>query len=156
MTWTFVDQAIGALCAWRENRGGGQQGMQSVLNVLANRAAARGTNVYTEATRLGQFSSISAPGNAELATWPTPAKAADYEAWEIALSLVEAAANGGLADITGGATLYYAEALPPSEHRLGKTITLLDGSVAPFPDGWNEAVVRQTGAIAGQLFFRED
>lgn len=99
---TIQDQVIGALCAWRENRGGGTQGMQSVLNVLMNRAAKRGTDAWTECTRHMQFSSITAPGDPELALWPSDSD----PQWGTALGLAEAAANGSLVDLTGGADLY--------------------------------------------------
>ena len=155
MTWSTVDQVIGALCAWRENRGGGLPGMQSVINVLMNRALKRGTSVYAEATRWEQFSSMNAPANAQQSTWPTPVNSADWAAWQTALSLVSQAAADTLADITNGATLYYAANLPLNEHRQGKTFTLPSGQVLPFPDGWNPTVVHYVVTIAGQVFFTQ-
>jgi hypothetical protein len=38
---TIADQFVLALTCWRENRGGGIPGMQSVANVIMNRAAKR-------------------------------------------------------------------------------------------------------------------
>jgi hypothetical protein len=133
-----------------EDRSGGQQGMTAVLNVIGNRSAATGDSPYAVCTAHAQYTSMSKPIN-----WPTPANVADYEAWDIALTLVEAAANGGLPDITGGATLYYAIDLPASEHRLGKTFTLPSGEVIPFPDSWNEAVVTYKASVGGQVYFSE-
>ena len=130
---TIQDQVFGAICAWKENRGGGKEGMQSVLNVLQNRAASRGTSIYAEAVRKWQFSSLTAPGDANLVIWPAET---DPE-WAAALSLASQAAAGTLEDITNGATSYYAPAGMP-------------GGSAP---GW-AASMTQVADIAGQLFFK--
>jgi N-acetylmuramoyl-L-alanine amidase len=108
---TPQDIAIGALCAWRENRGGGREGMQSVINVLCNRAARRASSVYVEAVRPYQFSSMTARGDPNLVLFPTNTDAQFAEA----LALMQQAAEGSLKDITGGATFYYAESMktPP-------------------------------------------
>jgi len=151
----IVDIVIGSLCAWRECRGGGQAGMQSILNVLQNRAAKRGTDVYTEATRHAQFSSMTILGDSQTVQWPNPANVADYEAWEIALNLAEAAANGGLSDLTGGSTLYYAPHGLTAQETSPTPYTLPDGSQVPFPKGWNPAAVHYVCNVAAQLFFTE-
>lgn len=130
---TIQDQVIGALTAWRECRGGGVQGMQSVLNVLINRAAHRKTSIYEEAVRKWQFSSMTAPGDANLVLFPT---AIDPQ-WAEALTLMDQASHGLLDDITGGATYYYSPAGMP-------------GGVAPK---W-AATMTQTVTIAGQIFFK--
>lgn len=86
--------------------------MQSVLNVIANRARNRGTDLYTEATRYGQFSSMVPPMDAKL----TPVDirnlcrypVASDPVWKLAQDLAAQAEDGSLADITGGATMYYA------------------------------------------------
>lgn len=127
---TPSDIAIGALAAWRENRGGGSEGMQSVINVLCNRAKARGTDVYTEAVRRKQFSSLTAQGDPELTLFPEETDVQFHEA----LNLMQQAAEGALADITGGATYYYAESLKP-------------------PPSW-AAEYEQTAVIAGQVFLK--
>lgn len=101
---TIQDQIIGALCAWREARGGGSAGLTSVLNVLMNRAAQRHTDVYTEATRRLQFSSMTATGDPNLILYPADAD----PQWAEALTLAQQAANGTLEDITQGSTSYYA------------------------------------------------
>ena len=127
---TIQDQVIGALTAWKENRHGGIPGMQSVLNVLINRAAHRSTDVYTEAVRKWQFSSMTAPGDPNLILYP-----ADSDPqWAEALALAEQAASGLLDDITGGATSYYA----------------LSMQTPPY---WAASMV-PTVQIAGQAFFR--
>lgn len=148
---TPQDQIIGALCAWRENRGGIPQpdAMQSILNVLQNRAAKHGTDIYTEATRKLQFSSLTAPGNPELTLWPSD----NDPQWVMALGMAQEIANGTLFDLTRGATDYYAPRGIVT--KLGKIFTTPDGTAYPFPDGWNESAVTYTRTIGNQLFFTE-
>jgi Cell Wall Hydrolase len=140
---TDLDRVFLAIVMWKENRGGGTPGMTSVANVIQNRAAKRGTTVYSECVRPLQFSSITAKGDPELTLWP----AATDPAFVEALALAE----GELTDITGSATLYYA----PKAISTTKRITLLDGRSVPFPGTWNPAAVEFTVEIADQLFFRE-
>lgn len=140
------DQVILALTIWRENRGGGVEGMQSVANVILNRAAKNRTNAWTECTRRLQFSSMTAPGDPELTLWPADG---DHE-WEIAQHIASLADLGALNDLTDGALLYYAPHGIESE----KTYTWLDGSVIPFPESWNAAKVTPLCAIGGHVFFR--
>jgi len=141
------DEVMLALTMWRENRGGGVAGMQSVGNVILNRAAKRGTSVWAVCTARLQFSSLTAPGDPELTLWP-----ADSDpSWATALDLASRAAAGVLEDITHGAVLYYA----PRAIRTDKTYTLPDGTIVPFPKPWNPVVVEYLCEIAGQLFFGE-
>src|ERR1700692_3939206 len=133
---TIQDQVIGALTCYRENRSGGVQGMQSVFNVLMNRAKKRMTDVYTEAVRKLQFSSMTAAGDPELTLFPTDMDSQGAEA----LTLAYQASTGNLDDITGGATLYYApHGLTPGE--IDGTYTLPDGTQIPWVKGWNRAAV---------------
>jgi hypothetical protein len=120
--------------------------MQAVMNVIINRAAKTGDSLYTVCTTHAQFSSISEPGP-EAYLWPV---AADPQ-WVMALSLASQAAAGTLADLTNGSTLYYA---PYSIHTTA-TFTLPNGTVVPFPEGWNASVVTYEASIGGQLFFFE-
>ena len=127
---THQDIAIGALCCWRENRGGGTPGMQSVLNVLQNRATHRGTSVYAEAVRRLQFSSMTAPGDPNLILYPLDGD----PQWAMALILAGQMSDGTLTDITGGATSYYADSMTT-------------------PPYW-AASMTPTVEISGQKFFR--
>ncbi len=104
--------------------------MQSVLNVLQNRAVRRGTSVYIEAVHKWQFSSMTAQGDPNLILYPTDID----QQWVDALCLAEQMAAGTLSDITGGATSYYAESM--------KT-----------PPYW-AASMTQTCIIAGQIFYK--
>ena len=127
---TIQDQVVGALTAWRENRGGGVAGMTSVINVLVNRATHRGTDVYTEAVRRLQFSSMTAAGDPNLILFP----ADNDQQWQEALALASQASRGALDDITGGATSYYALSMPT-------------------PPYW-AASMTKTVEIENQVFFR--
>jgi spore germination cell wall hydrolase CwlJ-like protein len=129
---TTQDEVLIAITVYRENRGGGYQGMQSVANVIQNRAAKARQSPYAVCTRHAQFSSISMPGP-ESYLWP----AETDTQWQTALTVAATASDGTLADITGGATSYYApEGMP--------------GGQAP---SW-AASMTQTVTIANQLFFK--
>lgn len=121
-----------ALTAWRENRGGLRPGMQSVINVIMNRAAKSHETPYQVCVARLQFSSITDRADPQLTVWPLP----NDPQWLTALSLSESALNGELADITNGATSYYA----------------LSMKVPPY---W-AASMTPTAEIAGQKFFREE
>lgn len=127
---TPTDQFMLALTIWRENRGGGFPGMQSVANVIVNRAKARGTSPYQECTRAWQFSSITAKGDPQLGLWPSLGD----PSWQLAEGIAQAAANGSLDDITEGATSYYA-----------LTMTT--------PPSW-AAAMTETVTVEGQKFFK--
>jgi N-acetylmuramoyl-L-alanine amidase len=126
---TPQDIALFAITCWRENRGGGTPGMQSVGNVIVNRMAQHGQDAYRVCTTHAQFSSISMP-DPEDYLWP---QETDLQ-WQEALSLAQQAAQGTLEDITGRATSYYAASMP----------------TAPY---W-AASMTQTVVIAGQIFFK--
>ena len=129
---TIQDEVVLALTIWRENRGGGLSGMQSVANVILNRAKLQKQSVYEVCTKHAQFSSISMPGS-ESYLWP----AETDTAWISALGLAALAATTGLVDLTKGASSYYAPAGMP-------------GGVAP---SWAGSMTYIT-TIAGQRFYK--
>lgn len=143
---TSQDQTLTALTAWRENRSASTPGLQSVANVVMNRVAKSGDSPYAVCTQHAQFSSISEPGP-EADLWPEDAD----PQWREALIIAWEAVAGRLPDLTQGSTLYYA----PTGITSTKTFTLPDGSVVPFPEAWNPAVVTYQASIGGQLFFTE-
>jgi hypothetical protein len=134
---TVEDIVIGALCAWRENRGGGLIGMQSVINVLVNRAKARRTSVYVEAIRQKQFSSMTAKDDPELTLFPME----DDVQFHDALNLMQQADKGLLQDLTKGSTQYVTCLLAESETRPLWVKQMQDQN-------------KQTVIIANQVFFR--
>lgn len=134
------------LTAWRENRGGGYEGMQTIVNVIVNRAAHRGTSPYAECIRPWQFSSITATGDSQLTLYPSIADAQ----WKLAESIVQDAADGKLPDITDGAVLYYNPAAIVTD----QTITLPTGETIPWPKTWNRDAVTYIKEISNHRFFK--
>lgn len=135
---TLQDIVVGALCAWRENRGGGLIGMQSVINVLVNRAKLRHTSVYVESIRQKQFSSMTAKGDPQLVLYPME----DDSQYHDALNLMQQADKGLLEDITKGSTHYVTCDLAQSPNRPSWVRQMQDNN-------------KQTVIIADQVFFRE-
>lgn len=128
---TQVDLISVALCAWKENRGGGSEGMQSVINIILNRAKSPKfpNTPYAVVYEYLQFSSMTYHRDPEYLI-----QAAETDpSWITALNLAKQGSN--LPDITQGATFYYALSL-------GKA-----------PD-W-AAKMTPTVVICGQQFFRD-
>lgn len=98
-----------------EARGEGREGMQAVANVVMNRTRLGGwwgSEVAAVCLKPWQFSVWNeGDPNRELilSKRPGDGDAVFDEAWEIA----GAAINGGLPDITGGATHYHTTAVSP-------------------------------------------
>lgn len=129
-SWDDLDIVAAALCAYRECRGGGSDGMRAVLHVVDNRAKARKRTWAQIVYQPLQFSSMTYPHDPQLDLVPFPPDAS----WELAYELAVSVASGQDPDLTDGATFYYA-----------KTIT---------PPVWAASMV-QTADIGGQLFFKE-
>lgn len=108
MAMTELDIVSMALCAWKENRSHGKQGMQSVINVIVNRAADRNQSPYAVVYAPLQFSSMSYQHDPQLLLQP----AEDDEEWVTAKYLAQSASMNMLPDITQGATNYYATSMP--------------------------------------------
>lgn len=124
-----VDIAFSALTAWRENRGGGIEGMQSVLNVIWNRTQKRKLSPYEVCVQRLQFSSMTFHNDPQLAVYPSLGDSEFAKALEMARDMCA----GKLEDITGGADFYFAKSIPA-------------------PD-WATAYI-QTAEIKDQLFYR--
>ena len=127
-------QQIVARTAWGEARGGGQIGIQSVCNVVMNRARHPrwwGSTPIEVCLKPWQFScwNMNDPNRSKLLA--VSASDADFAA---ALDLAAAALTGELPDITGGADSYYAAYLST-------------------PPDW-AANATFTAEVAGQLFYR--
>ncbi|MGI4945123.1 MAG: cell wall hydrolase [Janthinobacterium lividum] len=137
-----------ARTAWAENRGGGQTGMQSVLNAIGNRAghpAWWGDSVASVCTysvrAIYQFSCWSPrdPNYAELL-----AVTEDDADFALAMRLAAELVAGTLPDLTHGADSYYALSMrsPPtwrlkSRHTVnlaGQAFYVTRGLTLTFPD----------------------
>jgi N-acetylmuramoyl-L-alanine amidase len=113
MTWADWDVAITALCAWREARGEGREGMRAVMHVIRNRAEAASHSWADVVSVPWQFSSLTARGDPELTLWPVHGNR-DWESFETAMQLAADISEGiDAEDITGGATHYIADSIEP-------------------------------------------
>lgn len=120
---THADYAITALTLWREDRGGGTAGMTAVACVLRNRVRAGKHSFYEVCTLKWQFSALTAPGDPELVLWPSVNDAEWIQAQQLASDFID----GDPADITGGATHYFAltmKELPSWAHTMTKTCVI--------------------------------
>lgn len=89
-----------------EANGEGMQGMQAVLNVIANRANADGISFYSVVREKLQFSCLNGITKAKAI-----AKARKMPKWNTVLDMIADAQIGNLADMTEGATHYHTVAL---------------------------------------------
>jgi spore germination cell wall hydrolase CwlJ-like protein len=144
---THADYGTVALTLWREARGEGTAGLTAVACVIRNRVKKNHSTPFAEVTKKWAFSSMTAPGDPNLVLYP-----ADTDPqWQQAQLITGNVLDGLTADITGGSTLYYA----PKSIKTSRTITLPDGTILPFPTGWNSAVVEYSCTIGSQVFFVE-
>lgn len=127
----FSDTEILAKTCWGENRGGGIDGMTSVLNVIINRSHKPswwGKTAREVCLKPYQFDcwNENDPNFQKLLD-------ADDDAYTEALSLAKKAISGELADLTHGSCYYFAK------------------TMNPWPV-WARGK-QPTADIAGQLFF---
>ena len=102
---------LGPLCAWREARGLGYEGMLAVAWTLNNRAdhpSIFGHDWPSVILSRYQYSSFN-PTDPQCKTFPA-APAAD---WQQALRAAEDAYTRTAPDPTGGATMYFDDSIPP-------------------------------------------
>jgi Cell Wall Hydrolase len=118
---TPLDQISLALMMWKENREGGIAGMQSCGNVAMNRAAMRNMSIYAIVYEPLQFSSMSYPHDPQLLIQPEE----NDPQWEQAQQLAVDAELGKLADLTEGATSYYALSIPQPTDTLSMIKTVV-------------------------------
>ena len=109
----FSDQEILAKTAWGENRGGGNDGMQSVINVIVNRAKTPcwwGTSIRSVCIKPMQFDcwNDNDPNLEKLI-----AVNINDGAYATAIDLSIQAIAGKLPDITNGACYYFAKSMNP-------------------------------------------
>jgi len=129
---TPADYCLLALTIWREARGEGLNGMKAVACVVRNRAKRRNSSYYIECVRPWQFSSLTDPKDPQLANWPKP----EDSTWQTAQILAGSVIDGHTDDITGGATMYYADSIP-------------------FPASWDKSKLRETVKLGNHTFFQE-
>jgi spore germination cell wall hydrolase CwlJ-like protein len=141
------DQALTSLCLWREARGEGADGMKAVACVIRNRVKKQHTSYAIEVMRPWQFTSMTDAKDPEYRLMPDPKD----PAWADARCIAEMTIGGALADVTGGATLYWNPRGIVSVNRFA----LPDGERVRFPEGWNQAKVEYSATIGRHVFLRE-
>jgi spore germination cell wall hydrolase CwlJ-like protein len=109
MNWNEFQIWIAALCAWREARGEGHDGIRCVLHVIANRSATRRKSWAEVVFQKMQFSSMTAPGDPELSLVPVPPDPQFEDCYETAASIFA----GNDYDLTQGSTFYFADTIAP-------------------------------------------
>jgi N-acetylmuramoyl-L-alanine amidase len=111
MLWDDFDVACAALCAWREARGEGRDGIRAVLHVIANRAKIHNKSWAQIVFARLQFSSMTYPEDPQLTNVPVSPDAQFADCYAIAENIQQ----GGDFDLTEGATSYYATSMttPP-------------------------------------------
>ena len=95
---------IAALCAWREARGEGQEGVRAVFWVLFNRSVKWGKTLTQVVIQPKQFSSMTVKGDSQTVVWPLDNDATFQKSLEMMQAIVNKQDEN---DPTHGA-LYYA------------------------------------------------
>lgn len=96
------ETVLAALCAWREARSEGLNGMIMVLAVLANRVHSGQFGDWIDViTKKNQFSSMSVLGDSQTVLYPL-----NTDAFRLLLLEAEKFRAGGAADPTNGAIFY--------------------------------------------------
>ena len=134
--WPPEDPTSVLACTlWMECRSGGQKGMQSVANVVCNRASKPGwwgTDIRSVCLAPEQFSSWN-EGSTQVPLVQEAMTNGDPD-WPVAFGIAVDAVMGNLPDITDGSTMYY------------------DTSIAP--PYWTKPPAVFTVEISGQKFYR--
>jgi hypothetical protein len=102
------NKSIAILCAWREARSEGEDGMRAVLHVIDNRAKDRGKTWAQIVYQRLQFTSMTYGPDPEMTLVPIePDNEFDY-----LCSIVDEIYDGQDEDNTLGATNYFADYIP--------------------------------------------
>lgn len=117
MNWDEYQKWTVALCAWREARSEGRDGIRAVIHVIANRAARRRRSWAEIIYQPLQFSSMTAPHDPQLSLVPVRPDANFEICYEVA-DLIWQAKDF---DLTNGADHYFADYIPMPEW--AKTMT---------------------------------
>lgn len=106
--------------------------MNAVACVIRNRVIKHNSTYYQQVIKQWAFSSITAKNDPQLGLFPQLTD----PAWIQAQLIAGNAIDGGVGDITNGATLYYDDSIQ-------------------FPKTWNRAAVVPLGKIGRLNLFRE-
>jgi len=128
MNWNEFQKWCAALCAWREARGEGRDGIRGVLHVIANRATKQSKTWAEIVYARLQFSSMTYGGDPQLCVIPAPPDPAFVDCYELA----DAIYQGHDFDLTNGATHYFADSIPAPSWAAQMTQTAKIGHHAFF------------------------
>lgn len=141
------DYYMTAQTTYREAEGEPRAGQIGVAYNIKNRATKHGTKPYDEATKHLQFSGNTLKGDPRLIVYGKTLE----PIWEQCKIISTNVLDGTLNDPTDGADLYYN----PDAIQTNQSITLPDGRVIPFPQGWNPDDVEFKIQIGKHYFFKE-
>lgn len=99
-TW---ERCLAALCAWREARSEGIEGMRAVLHVINNRHKESGQSWAEEIAKKNQFSAMTVLGDSQTVVYP---KETD-QLFDSAMALAFLIYSQCDPDPTNGATFYW-------------------------------------------------
>lgn len=107
LNYTKEDVESMALCAWKEARGEGDDGMRAVLCVIHNRSrkwyGGLNAGVVQVVMARNQFTSMSVPSDPEFHLKPHPGD----KQYEFCLAEAQNVLDGFVKDVTNGALYYY-------------------------------------------------
>src|SRR5215469_12928416 len=124
MLWCEFQKWTGALCAWREARNQGRDGVRGVLHVIQNRSRVWNKSWAQIVYQPLQFSSMTYKDDPQLTKIPVEVDAVFEECYDIA----EAVWLGNDYDLTGGATHYFADTIETPEWANKMTFTVQIGA----------------------------
>lgn len=108
MTNDDFNKALGILCAWREARGEGTDGMRAVLHVINNRSNIRTKSWAQIVYQRLQFTSMTYGQDPEMSLVPT----SDDPQYQYLRDIVDSVYDGSDQDNTLGAINYFADTIP--------------------------------------------
>src|ERR1700747_377163 len=103
---------MAALCAWREARGEGSEGVRAVLWVLFNRSKAWGKSLAGVVVQRNQFTSMTIRGDSNTVLWPLDTDLIFTQVQQMAQAIQDGTDEH---DPTSGALYYYNPAIATSD-----------------------------------------
>ncbi len=119
MSWDEFNKWCAALCAWREARGEGHDGIRAVIHVIANRSKYRSRSWAEIVYQPLQFSSMTYPHDPQLGNVPFKPDPIFEDCYNVADLIF----SGGDEDLTFGADFYFADSIPMPEWATTMTAT---------------------------------
>src|ERR1700722_3747035 len=119
MDWNEFQKWCAALCAWREARGEGHDGIRAVIHVKANRAKYRNRSWAEIVYQPMQFSSMTYGHDPQLSNIPVRPD----PQFEDCYNTADLIFTGGDFDLTQGADFYFADSIAMPEWAKEMTAT---------------------------------